>query len=125
MVEVDDETFDAMVVRAIEALPAQFGERLANVEFGVEDAARPDDYARMRVAPGATLLGVYRGVPLTRRGARYNMALPDSIVIFRTPLRRIARDEADLYERIAHVVRHEVAHYFGISDDRLREIEAY
>ena len=53
------------------------------------------------------------------------MTLPDRIAIFSGPLQRMARDEADLAERVGHVVRHEIAHYFGISDERLREIDAY
>jgi predicted Zn-dependent protease with MMP-like domain len=53
------------------------------------------------------------------------MALPDTIVIFQLPIQRMARDEADLERRVARVVRHEIAHYFGISDERLHELEAY
>lgn len=125
MHEVDAEQFEAMVAEAVDGLPEQFRERIANVEFAIEEQARPDDYARTTMPRGMTLLGVYRGVPLTKRGARYNFALPDRIVIFRQPLQQLARDEQDLRERVTHVVRHEVAHYFGISDERLREIDAY
>ena len=124
MHEVTLEEFEAMVRRGIDALPQEFAERIANVEFSVEETARPSDYAR-HVSRGATLLGVYRGVPLTRRGAHYNMMTPDTIVVFRQPLQRLAADEEDLETRVHHVVRHEVAHYFGISDERLREIGAY
>ena len=123
--EVPLEHFEAMVARAIDELPPQFADNIGNLEFSVEEQATGSDYARTLTKPGATLLGVYRGVPLTRRGAGYNMALPDSIVIFRQPLQRIARDEDDLYARVQRVVLHEVAHYFGISDARLREIDAY
>ena len=125
MVEIDRERFEAMVLAAVDALPDGFRDRIANVEFAVEDWGRVDDYARTRTPSNAMLLGVYRGIPLTRRGAGYNMTLPDRIVIFQQPLQRMSRDEADLHERVQHVVRHEIAHYFGISDDRLREIEAY
>jgi predicted Zn-dependent protease with MMP-like domain len=124
MHEVTLEEFEAMVRRGVEALPEEFGERIANVEFSVEEIARRSDYA-LGTAHNATLLGVYRGVPLTRRGAYYNMIAPDRVVIFRQPLQRLARDAADLEARVHHVVRHEVAHYFGISDERLREIGAY
>ena len=79
----------------------------------------------MGLPPGAELLGVYRGVPLPNRHSGYTMALPDRIVIFQTPVQRLARDEDDLRERVRHVVRHEIGHYFGISDARLREIDAY
>lgn len=125
MVEIDGDEFEAMVVRAVDALPERYRDQIANVAFAVEDQAQPGDYALRALPAGTTLLGVYRGIPLTRRGRGYNMVLPDTIVIFRGPLVRLARDLADLEERVAHVVRHEVAHYFGISDERLREIGAY
>ncbi len=117
--------FEEMVAAAVDGLPVRFGERIANLEFAIEDFATPQDQARMGVPRNATLLGVYRGVPLPRRGAGYNMALPDRIVIFRGPLQSMALDEADLSARVERVVRHEVAHYFGISDERLHEIGAY
>lgn len=125
MYEVDRETFEQMVIDAVDGLPPAFRDRIANVEFVVEEIARPDDRARTGVPPGAELLGVYRGVPLPKRHAGYNMALPDRIAIFQAPIQRLARDEDDLRERVGHVVRHEIAHYFGISDERLREIDAY
>jgi predicted Zn-dependent protease with MMP-like domain len=125
MIDIEREAFERMVVEAVTALPAEFIERLANLEFTVEEWALPEDFGRAGLPRGATLLGVYRGVPLTRRGAHYNMTIPDRIVVFSGPLQRLARDEADLRERVARVVRHEVAHYFGISDERLREIDAY
>jgi predicted Zn-dependent protease with MMP-like domain len=125
MYEVDREQFEAMVMRAVRILPEEFRERIANLAFTVEDRARSDDYARTETPAGSTILGVYRGIPLPKRGAGYNMTLPDRIVIFQQPLQRLARDESDLAERIRHVVKHEIAHYFGISDDRLREIDAY
>ena len=125
MHEMEREEFEAIVTAAVRTLPDEFRERIANVEFGVEDWARPDDYARTETPAGSTILGVYRGIPLTKRGVGYNMTLPDRIVIFQQPLQRMANDADDLAERIRHVVKHEVGHYFGISDDRLREIGAY
>ncbi len=125
MYEVDRETFEGLVTSAVEDLPNKFRDRVTNLEFAVEDLAGSDDYARVGGGRGRTLLGVYRGIPLPRRGRRYNMTLPDRIVIFQQPIQRLARNEADLSERVRHVVRHEIAHYFGISDERLREIDAY
>jgi predicted Zn-dependent protease with MMP-like domain len=122
--ELQRPEFEAIVARAIDALPDDFRTQIENLEFSVEDWARPSDYAAGTSA-SAMLLGVYRGVPLTRRGAHYNFTLPDRIVIFQQPLQRLARDQDDLIARITHVVKHEVAHHFGISDDRLREIDAY
>ena len=125
MFQVDRQTFEQLVIDAVASLPPEFRERIANVEFAVEDVARPDDRARMGLPQGAELLGVYRGVPLPNRHSGYTMGLPDRIVIFQTPVQGLARDEDDLRERVRHVVRHEIGHYFGISDARLREIDAY
>ena len=125
MYEVDRGAFEKLVIEAVDGLPPDFRDRIANVEFTVEEVARPDDRARVGLPPGAELLGVYRGVPLPKRHAGYNMALPDRIAIFQAPIQQLARDEDDLRARVRHVVRHEIAHYFGISDDRLREIDAY
>jgi predicted Zn-dependent protease with MMP-like domain len=119
-----DSSIEAMAWEAVEALPESIRERLNNVAVTVEDWARPDDYPNGRVGRGA-LLGVYRGVPLTRRTSSYGMVLPDRIVIFERPLRRLARDEEHLRELVHHTVRHEIAHHFGISDARLRELDAY
>ncbi|HEX5480034.1 MAG TPA: metallopeptidase family protein [Dehalococcoidia bacterium] len=125
MYEMEREEFEAVVADAANNLPEAFRDQIANLEFSVEEWANRGDYARTSTPATAMLLGVYRGIPLTKRGGYYNMSLPDTIVVFRQPLQRIARDEADLRDRIRHVVVHEVAHYFGISDDRLREIDAY
>jgi predicted Zn-dependent protease with MMP-like domain len=123
--EIERTEFERMVAAAVDALPAEFRDRLSNLEFGVEEWARPEDYDRTGTAPGGVLLGVYRGIPLPKRHAGYNMALPDRIVVFQGPLQRMAYDADDLAERVHHVVLHEIAHHFGISDDRLREIDAY
>jgi predicted Zn-dependent protease with MMP-like domain len=125
MVEVTPERFEEMVAQAVNALPPEFAERIDNVEFVVEEYAVPSDYGLSEQEPGSVLLGVYRGVPLTRRTSGYHMAAPDKIVIFRGPLQRLASSEFDLERRVARVVRHEIAHHFGISDERLREIDAY
>ncbi len=125
MYEVARETFEGLVTSAVEDLPDTFRDRIANLEFAVEDLASSEDYARVGGGRGTTLLGFYRGIPLPLRGRRYHMALPDRIVIFQQPIQRLARSEADLSDRVRHVVRHEIAHYFGISDERLREIDAY
>ena len=125
MHKVDRDTFEGLVTDAVHDLPEVFRDRIANLEFVVEDRATGDDYERIAGGRGRTLLGAYRGVPLPRRHRGYQMTLPDRIVIFQQPIQRLARSEADLTKRVRHVVRHEVAHYFGISDERLREIDAY
>ena len=122
---IDLEAFEGLVDDAVEALPPEFRARIENLSFAVEERATSEDLRSAGVRGGRTLLGVYRGVPLTRRGAGYQLTMPDRIVIFREPHEQIARDAGHLAELVAHTVRHEVAHYFGISDARLRELDAY
>jgi predicted Zn-dependent protease with MMP-like domain len=109
------ERFEELVADALDALPAWVLERMVNVEVIVEDRPPPGE-------PG--LLGRYHGVPLTNRGMHGGM-LPDTITLYRRTIERVVRDEEHLREVIAHTVEHEVAHFFGISDDRLREIDRY
>ena len=125
MYVVDRETLEAMVEQVVGELPESFRGGLENLRFAVEDRASREDERRTRTARGSTLLGFYRGVPLPRRTSAYNRALPDLIVIFQEPLQRIARDREHLRELVRHTIQHEIAHYFGISDQRLRELGAY
>jgi predicted Zn-dependent protease with MMP-like domain len=108
--------FEQVVQDALDSLPADLRSRMSNVEVVVEDEP----------AEGQPLLGLYQGVPLTRRGAGYSGALPDKITIYRGPLARIYGHDPELLRgQIRRVVLHEVAHHFGISDQRLVEIDRY
>jgi predicted Zn-dependent protease with MMP-like domain len=111
------EAFMRLVEEAVESIPDRFRQRLANVDFVVEETPRGDE-----VPGGELLLGLYQGVPLTERDAGYYGVLPDRIVLFRRPIEARARSDADLAELVREVVIHEVAHYFGIDDDRLGEL---
>jgi len=108
--------FERVVQAALDSLPPELRGRLSNVGIVVEDEP----------PPGQPLLGLYQGIPLTRRGGGYSGALPDKITIYRGPLERLYGHDPELLERqIRHVVLHEVAHHFGISDARLIEIDRY
>jgi predicted Zn-dependent protease with MMP-like domain len=125
MHSTDRAAFEGLVDDAVAGLPRVFRERIDNLSFGVEERATAEDLRSMGVGGGRTLLGVYRGVPLPSRTAGYQLTMPDRIVVFQEPHQRIARDAAHLAELVTHTVRHEVAHHFGISDERLRELDAY
>lgn len=111
-----DELFDQAIDDAVNSLPHQLREAMSNVEIVVVDEP----------PPGQRLLGLYQGVPLPKRTSMYSGALPDKISIFAGPITRLARgDEGRLRHEIKHVVLHELAHHFGISDERLHEIDRY
>jgi predicted Zn-dependent protease with MMP-like domain len=115
------ERFEELVARAVEALPEEFRFALENVDVVVEDSPTRRQLARL--GRGMTLLGLYEGVPQTRRTESYGMVLPDRIIIFRRPILAMCRSEADVEAEIGSVVRHEIAHHFGMDENELRRIE--
>lgn len=115
--------FDQIVERACARIPARFRRRLANIAFVVEAEPSAAQLAAGRVRPGGTLLGLYQGRPLTVRSVFDSFALPDRIVIFQGPHERLARDPAHLQELVNETVWHEVAHYFGMDERRVRAAE--
>ncbi len=111
MVEVEPEQFEAMVREALDGLPPDLGELMSNVAVTVEHGEGP---------PG--LLGLYTGIPLTRRTSGYSAVLPDRITIYRRAICAVCHSEPEVVEQVRRTVVHEVGHHFGIGDARLREL---
>lgn len=111
MIDVDPEEFERMVGEALDGLPAELGDLMSNVAVTVEHRAGP-----------VGLLGLYRGVPLTRRTTTYAGVLPDQITIYRRAICAICRTEEEVVEQVRRTVVHEVGHHFGIGDARLRQL---
>ena len=110
------DTFEGAVEAAVGSLPDGLHEAMSNVAVVVEDEP----------PAGQPLLGLYEGIPLTERTSAYSGAPPDKISIYRGPLERLYGNDAELLERmIRRVVLHEIAHHFGISDERLVELDRY
>jgi predicted Zn-dependent protease with MMP-like domain len=108
--------FERAVEEAVESLPEDLRAAMSNLELVIEDEP----------PAGQPLLGLYEGVPLTRRSSWYGGVPPDKISIYRGPLERYyGRDPAALRKQIRRVVLHEIAHHFGISDERLHELDRY
>ena len=113
MVEVSPAEFEDLVAEALEAVPAEFAALVDNVVFVIEADGPPDD---------PDLLGLYEGVALTLRDGAYAGALPDRITIYRNPTLRICDTFDDVVEEVNITVVHEIAHHFGIDDERLHEL---
>lgn len=113
--------FLRLVRRALAGLPPPFRERLSNVDVVVKRRPGLDDRREADLPPGETLYGLYSGVPLTER-SDYGFVLPDKITIFQEPLEHDFPDEAELVEEVRKTVLHEIAHHFGISDEKLAEM---
>jgi predicted Zn-dependent protease with MMP-like domain len=115
--------FEEAIISALRSLPKVFRKKMENVEVVVEDQAPQDVLFEMGLRSPFELLGLYQGIPLDRRGFYYGNVLPDKITLFQLPIEAGCRTRDEIEERIREVVIHEVGHYFGLDDERLRELE--
>ncbi len=111
MIEVAAERFEDMVAAALDSLPEEFGQLMRNVAVTVEHGPGPRG-----------LLGLYQCVPLTSRTSGYAGVLPDRITIYQRAICARCQTEAEVADQVRRTVVHEVAHHFGIADERLREL---
>jgi predicted Zn-dependent protease with MMP-like domain len=112
-VQMSPEEFEGLVEQALDNVPAELLQLVENCVILVEDAPPPEMEG---------LLGLYDGVPLTERGDFYGGVLPDRILIFRLPTLEVCDDLEEVMEEVHITVVHEIAHHFGIDDDRLHEL---
>jgi predicted Zn-dependent protease with MMP-like domain len=122
VIRVPRARFESLVRQAIRSLPNEFRERLENLDVVVERRPSARRMHQGRIGRGYTLLGLYLGVPQTRRGQGYTYALPDRIIIFQEPIEAICSTQEELVEQVRRTVVHEIAHHFGIDDERLSEL---
>lgn len=113
MIEVSEDRFAELVGAAFDGVPDELAALLDNVVLFIEDDAPADD---------PHLLGLYDGIPLTERDSNYGGALPDKIFVYRNPTLAICNTEAEVIAEVGITVVHEIAHHFGIEDDRLHEL---
>jgi predicted Zn-dependent protease with MMP-like domain len=111
VIDIEPARFEEMVSTALDGLPEELGQLMSNVAVTVEHGDGP---------PG--LLGLYEGVPLTGRTSQYAWVLPDRITIYRQAICAMCHSESEVAEQVRRTVIHEVAHHFGIDDDRLAEL---
>jgi len=120
---MERQKFEALVFRAVETLPPEFRSKLENVDIIAEDWPSPNQISRLGLRYKTQLLGLYEGVPQTRRDSGYNLVLPDKITIFQKPIELKCRSDKEIESEIGRVIRHEIAHHFGIGDAALYKIE--
>ena len=122
---MNEAEFERLAAEALDSLPEEFLHHLENIEVTIEDRPSRQDLAAAGIERGDrhTLLGLYVGIPLTERGEWYGGVLPDRIVLFRKPIEAMAGDRPDDVKReVRRTVIHEIAHFYGIDDDRLEEL---
>ncbi len=114
MIQLSRKRFQELVEEALKNIPRRYARQIKNVAVLVEDYP----------PPGQNLLGLYHGVPLKHRGSYYGNVPPDVIVLYKAPIESLCQSEDQVRETIQEVLWHELGHYFGLDEKRLREIEA-
>lgn len=122
MITVSEETFQKLIDEALTELPGEHVKRLENVAILYENEPTPEQRLSTKLHPHQTLLGLYEGVPLSQRQGTMPL-FPDRITLFKHPLEQQAQTLKELKEEIKHTLWHEIAHYFGLNHDQIRERE--
>ncbi len=117
--------FRRLVALALDSIPEELANRMENVEIIARSRPTPEELHAAGIGPRGLLLGLYQGQPLTVRSSYYGSTLPDRIFIFQEPIEAVCRDDEEVVRQIRKTVLHEIAHHFGIDDDRLHEIGKY
>lgn len=116
--------FEQLIVDVLDSLPPEFARHLDDVEILVAKKLTREDRRNLDLQLDETVYGVYEGIPLTEQSA-FDADVPATIIIYQQPLEHDYPDPAELRREVRRTVLHELAHHFGISDDRLHELGAY
>lgn len=124
-IKISAKKFESLVVQALEELPAFFKDRLQNIEVLIADRPTEEELEEAGLGSDELLLGLYQGIPLTERTSDYSLVLPDTITLYRECIAEVCDTPEEIMREVQQTVKHEIAHYFGISDERLQELGAY
>jgi len=120
MFRVSEEEFHKMMETALEVIPAAFKEKIENLAFISEPYPSENDLERLGMTGKYSLLGLYSGVPYTHRSTWYSNVTPDRIILFQRNIESFCSNREELIDKIKEVIIHEVAHYFGMDEDEVR-----
>jgi predicted Zn-dependent protease with MMP-like domain len=123
MRQMTRDRFTKIVEEALHRIPRRFRAAIDNVAVVVEEEPPPEVLDDLDLEPGATLFGLYHGIPLTQRNSSYGNTLPDRISIYQRPIEDACEDEEDIRDCVVETVIHEFGHYFGLSEEEIEEIE--
>ncbi|MEP6710571.1 MAG: metallopeptidase family protein [Candidatus Saccharibacteria bacterium] len=120
--ELTDQEFDALITRAMDELPQEYIKGLDNVVIVMADEPTEEQRIKMKL-DGKLLLGLYEGIPLTKKGNGFSGMLPDKITLFKNQILMVAHDEASLFEQIKRTLWHEIAHYYGLNHSHIDKLQ--
>ena len=121
--DISDTEFDALITKAMDELPQEYIKGLDNVAILFAD--EPDEYQREKshLHEHSILLGLYEGIPLTKRGTNYTFVLPDKITLFKLPILSVVSTPEQLFEQIRRTLWHEIAHFYGLEHSDIDRIQ--
>lgn len=123
MVNIPDKEFSKLIDEAMDELPDRYIKNMKNVAVTYDDLPTKDQIRQLKLRCDQSLFGLYEGIPLTKRGAGYNLVLPDKITIFKLPIMSASSSLAQLKAQIKHTLWHEIAHHFGLDHQMIHELE--
>ena len=118
-----DSEFNILITKAMDELPQEYIKGLDNVAIVMADEPTEEQLRQAEVGDGRVLLGLYEGIPLTKRGSNYNFVLPDKITLFKNSILNTTHNDAELFEQIKRTIWHEIAHYYGLDHDRISYLQ--
>lgn len=118
-----DSEFNDLITKAMNELPQEYIKGLDNVAIVMADEPTEEQLRQAEVGDGRALLGLYEGIPLTKRGSNYNFVLPDKITLFKNSILNTTHNDAELFEQIKRTIWHEIAHYYGLDHDRISYLQ--
>lgn len=124
MINLSDEQFDQLITEVMDELPATYIENMKNVSIVIADDPTPAQRVKLKLHCNQTLYGLYEGIPLTRRGAGYNLVLPDKITLFKGPMQMSSSTMGQFREQLKRTLWHEIAHHYGLDHDRIHRLES-
>lgn len=123
MISVTDEQFDGLITEVMDELPKSYIENMKNVSIVIADDPTPAQREKLKLHCNETLFGLYEGIPLTRRGAGYNLVLPDKITLFKGPMQWSSTSLGQFREQLKRTLWHEIAHHYGLDHARIHSLE--
>jgi predicted Zn-dependent protease with MMP-like domain len=118
--------FEVLVRNVLKKLPKEFKDKLQNVDVVIEDDLEMDTVKTLGLGAKGRFLGLYQGVPLKDRTHYYGIVMPDKITLYKQNIELECKvRDMDIRKEVKHVIQHEIAHHFGISDKRLKDLGIY
>ncbi len=118
-----DSEFDILITQAMNELPQKYIIGLVNVAIVMADDPTPEQRQKIHLDGQHLLLGLYEGIPLTKRGTNYSGVLPDKITLFKNPILAVSHNQDNLFEQIKRTLWHEIAHYYGLDHDQMNRLQ--